>query len=266
MVREPTVAGMFYPGEAGSLKSDMSRLIPVSEERRRVVGLIAPHAGYVYSGACAGKAYARVEIPASVIILGVNHRGFGYSFAVDGHQYWQTPLGNASIDTELAEKLVEQSRIFQIDSNAGRQEHSLEVQVPFIQTLKPEAKIVPITVSSANLDDLLTAGTELGELLDKEESVMMVASTDMSHYIDARTADIQDQKAIDKIMNLNPDGLFKVVIQEDISMCGVAPTVIMLTAARKAGARKAEIVEYTHSGKVSGDYGQVVAYLSVLVY
>jgi AmmeMemoRadiSam system protein B len=266
MVREPVVAGMFYAGDAGSLKIDMARLIPAVEEKRRVVGLIAPHAGYVYSGACAGKAFARVEIPASVVILGVRHRGFGYSFAVDGHQYWQTPLGDAPIDTELAEKLVEHSKIFQIDSDAGRQEHSLEVQVPFIQTLKPGAKIVPITVSSAHLDDLLTAGTELGELLDKEKDVMVVASTDMSHYIDARTADIQDQKAIDKIVQLDPEGLFKVVMQEDISMCGVAPTVIMLAAARKAGAQKAEIVEYTHSGKVSGDYNKVVAYLSVLVY
>lgn len=266
MVRQPAVAGMFYPGDSHGLKREVSEYIQFSGQKRKVIGLIAPHAGYVYSGACAGKAYGRVTLPDSIVILGVNHRGPGYPFAVDNHQYWDTPLGQAKVDLELGQRLTEQSKIFRLDNNAGRQEHSLEVQVPFIQVLKPEATILPITISSANLDDLMTAGTELGELLEKEEHIMMVASTDMSHYIDADTARVMDHKAIEKITALDPGGLFKVVVKEDISMCGVAPTVIMLAAALKMGAQQAEIVEYTHSGKVSGDNRQVVGYASALVY
>ena len=266
MIRKASVAGMFYPGDRQTLQSDLDRLIRVSDTLKNVMGLVAPHAGYVYSGSCAGRGFGLINIPDSVIIIGVNHRGSGEPFAVDGHDSWNTPLGDCPLDEALRSKLVEKSDVFNVDNRASLEEHSLEVQVPFIQALNPRARILPVTVASMDLEKLLQAGREIGQLLKEHPSVLMVASTDMSHYIDAETADVEDQKAIEKITGLDPEGLFEVVMERRISMCGVSPTVIMLKAALKAGATKTEIVEYTHSGKVSGDYDQVVAYLSMIVY
>lgn len=257
---------MFYPGDRQTLLDELGRLIQVSDTRKKVKGLVSPHAGYVYSGGCAGRGFGQIEIPDSVIIIGVNHRGSGEPFAIDGHDSWNTPLGDCELDEMLRRKLVENSDVCVIDNRAGLEEHSLEVQVPFIQVLNPGARILPITVASMDMFSMMQAGREIGRLLKENPSVLMVASTDMSHYIDAETADAEDHKAIEKITALDPVGLFDVVMERRISMCGVSPTVIMLQAALEAGASQTEIVEYTHSGKVSGDYNQVVAYLSLIVY
>jgi hypothetical protein len=185
MIRKPAVAGAFYPGSKGSLKKELSQFITFPKEKKKVIGLISPHAGYVYSGGCAGKGFGAVEVPDRVFILGVNHRGMGHSFAVDGNDYWNTPLGDAAVDKEMAEKLVENSAIFEIDSRAGAQEHSLEVQVPFIQYVNPNAKILPVTISSGNLNRLIEGGKEIAQLIKDRSDILIVASTDMSHYIDA---------------------------------------------------------------------------------
>ncbi len=266
MVRESAVAGMFYSGDERSLKKELSKFISFNESKKRVIGLISPHAGYVYSGGCAGKGFSMVEIPDTVIILGVNHRGVGYSFAVDGNNFWRTPLGDVAVNIELRSKLVEDSEVFKVDSIAGRDEHSLEVQVPFIQYQNPDAKILPITISSNNFKDLKNGGMEIAKLINSNKDIMIVASSDMSHYIDAEEAKIMDNKAIDKILNLDPEGLFKTVFENRISMCGVCPVVIMLIAAIESGAKKAEIIEYTNSGKVTHDFSEVVAYLSMMIY
>ena len=267
MVRNPAVAGMFYPGSKAALKREMARLIDPQKKKRDVIGLISPHAGYAYSGACAAKGFARVRVPGSVVILGINHRNAGHPFAVDRNDFWQTPLGDCPVDTVLRERLTKNSRVFSIDGEAGREEHSVEVQVPFIQTINPETKILPITISSHDLDSLIAGGREIAEcLLTGTEKVLVLASTDMSHYIDAETASLEDGRAIDKIRALDPRGLYDIVVERRISMCGMAPTVMMLSAAIEAGATQTEMVEYTHSGKVSGDNQQVVAYLSMLVY
>ncbi len=257
---------MFYPGDGERLRSEVTRLVQPSEKKRRVLGIVSPHAGYTYSGGCAGTIFSKVYIPDVVIVLGVNHRGFGHPFAIDGNDSWGTPLGEIPVASYLARQLAEKSSVFAIDTIASAQEHSLEVQVPFIQVVNPAATILPITVASGNLEHLLVAGAELAELLIGSDNVLIVASTDMSHYIDAETAKIKDRKAIDRILELDPAGLFKTVSREGITMCGVSPTVMMLAAAVKAGARQAEVVEYTHSGKVSGDFSEVVAYLSMMVY
>jgi hypothetical protein len=266
MIRKPAVAGSFYPGSKATLEKELAQYIEISGNKKKVLGLISPHAGYIYSGRCAGKGFGRVEIPGTVIILGVNHQGFGHSFAVDGNDYWQTPLGDAALDDELRTKIVENSQIFALDSNAGKSEHSLEVQVPFIQYLSPGAKILPITVSSWDLRDLTMAGKELGQILKEKNDLLLIASTDMTHFLDAETAKKQDHKAIDMILKLDPKGLCNTVVEEKISMCGMAPTVIMLTAALEAGAAKVETVCYTNSGEASGDYDRVVAYYSAIVY
>ena len=266
MVRKPAVAGMFYPGDGDRLKAEVERLLQPSGKKRKVLGIISPHAGYTYSGGCAGSIFAKVKVPDIVIVLGVNHRGFGHPFAIDGNEAWETPMGEIPVAVDLARELAKESRIFEIDNVASAQEHSLEVQVPFIQAVNPEARILPITIASGNLDKLLAGGSELGEILIGSDNILVVASTDMSHYIDAETAQKRDLKAIERILDLDPEGLLKTVAREGITMCGLSPTVVMLAAAVKAGARNAEVVEYTHSGKVSGDYNEVVAYLSMMIY
>lgn len=266
MIRKASVAGIFYPGDGEALRTELDQLIQFSDTRKKVVGLVSPHAGYVYSGGCAGKGFGLVEIPDSVIIIGVNHRGLGEPLTIDGHDHWNTPLGDCEIDDDLRSRLVENSEVFTIDSQAGLEEHSLEVQVPFIQYLNPRARILPIMVASLEIDRLIQAGREIGDCLKTQPSVLMVASTDMSHYIDAGTAEKEDNRAIEKISALDPEGLYEVVVERRISMCGMSATVIMLKAALEAGATSTEMVEYTHSGKVSGDLNQVVAYLSMLVY
>jgi len=266
MIRRPAVAGSFYPGVKASLEKELAQYIEISKNKKKVLGLISPHAGYIYSGSCAGKGFGQVEIPGTVIILGVNHQGYGHSFAVDGNDYWHTPLGDVALDDDLRKKILEHSRVYSEDSDAGRFEHSLEVQVPFIQYLNPTTKILPITISSWDLRDLTLAGKELGKLLKEEKDLLLISSTDMTHFLDSETAKTQDNKAIDKILKLDPKGLCNTVVEEKISMCGMAPTVIMLTAAIEAGAKKVETVCYTNSGEASGDYNRVVAYYSAIIY
>jgi MEMO1 family protein len=266
MIRKPVVAGTFYPGERSTLEHDLEKYIQFSDTRQKVLGLVSPHAGYIYSAGCAGKGFGRVEVPGTVIILGVNHQGYGHPVAVDGHDYWRTPLGDVEIDAPLRKKLTAGSEIFGIDTAASSREHSLEVQVPFIQYINPQAKILPVTISSHYLNQLLDGGKEIAQLVKDNPETLIVASSDMSHYIDAETAKEKDDKAIDKLLKLDPQGLFKTVARERISMCGVAPATMMLSAALELGAKNAEIIDYTNSGAASGDYRQVVAYLSLMVY
>lgn len=267
MVRKPVASGNFYPGTKSILTEELGKYIKFPEKKKKVIGLVSPHAGYIFSGGCAGKAFGAVQVPGIVIILGVNHYGYGHPFAVDGHDSWKSPLGEAEIHKELREKLVTDSEIFGIDSNASIKEHSLEVQVPFIQYINPEAKILPITVAAGDVQRLMSAGKEIAALVkDNPDDFLIVASTDMSHYISADRAREKDKKAIDKILELDPEGLYNTVLMERISMCGSAPTTIMLSAALELGAQKAEMIDYTNSGNVMGDYNRVVAYLSVIVY
>jgi len=238
----------------------------IGGKRQKVLGLLAPHAGYVYSGPCAGQGYGRVELTETVIILGVNHRGVGAPLALDGNDSWETPLGNVAIDSEMRSRLLSVSKLFALDNEAGRLEHSLEVQVPFIQFGSPGSRILPITVAAHRLEDLLAAGQAIAALFEENESVMMVASSDMSHYIPAARAEELDFKAIEQMLKLDARGLYRTVQEHRISMCGVAPAVIMLSAAKAVGASKAELVCYTNSGEVSGDSTEVVGYASLIVY
>jgi len=258
--------GKFYPSDKKILESELHKMVRPAEDRKKVLGLLAPHAGYVYSGACAGQGYGRVALTETVIILGVNHRGGGADLAVDGNDYWETPLGNVEVNSELRSRLLGASGLFQLDSEAGRLEHSLEVQVPFIQYASPGSRILPIVVAAYRLEDLLAAGREIAVLFKENRNLMMVASSDMSHYIAADRARELDFKAIAKMLQLDAQGLYHTVRDHRISMCGVAPAVIMLSAARAAGATSADLICYTHSGEVTGDVDEVVGYASLIVY
>jgi AmmeMemoRadiSam system protein B len=265
--RKPVASGNFYPGTKSILEEELGKYIDPPATKKKAIGLVSPHAGYIFSGSCAGKGFAAVDVPGIVIILGVNHYGIGHPFAVDGHDAWETPLGLAEVHKELREKLVSDSEIFGIDVNASIKEHSLEAQVPFVKYLNPDAKILPITVAGGDVQRLMAAGKEIAALIkDKPDDFLIVASTDMSHYLSVDRAREKDKKAIDKILQLDPEGLFNTVAMERISMCGVAGTTIMLSAALELGAKKAEVIDYTNSGKVMGDYNRVVAYLSMIVY
>lgn len=259
-------AGKFYQSDKKILENELQQMVRPAENRQKVLGLLAPHAGYVYSGACAGQGYGRVALTETVIILGVNHRGGGPGLAVDGNDYWETPLGNVEVNSELRSRLLGASGLFQLDSDAGRLEHSLEVQVPFIQYASPGSRILPIVVAAHRLGDLLAAGGEIAALFKENRDLMMVASSDMSHYIAAARARELDFKAIDRMLLLDAEGLYRTVADNRISMCGVAPAVIMLSAARAAGASRAELVCYTHSGETTGDNNEVVGYASLIVY
>lgn len=266
MKRESVVSGSFYPGTPSILNEELGKYIQVTAKKKKVVGLIVPHAGYVFSGRCAGKGFGAVEIPGNVIILGVNHYNIGHPFAVDGHDYWKTPLGDVQIAQDLREKLTAASTLFKADTIASSKEHSVEVQVPFIQHINPNARILPISIALADIKRLMDAGKEIADLVKDNPDVLIVASTDMSHYISAERARDKDKFAITKIQELDPEGLYNTVMAERITMCGMAGTVVMLAAAKALGVTKAEMIDYTNSGVVMGDYNRVVAYLSMIVY
>jgi len=265
-IRQAAVAGRFYQGSKNALEREIQGFLSWQPEKRRVTGLISPHAGYIYSGACAGKGFSRIEVSEVMMILGISHQGGRYPFAIDSHDWWETPLGRIAVDSDLRMMLINTSPLFRIDPECGQSEHSLEVQVPFIQFLRPDARILPIHVHSHRIEDLLEAGIRIGGLLKKIHQVTMVASTDMSHFLSAEEASQLDGLAIERILALDAAGLFETVKKRRISMCGVAPTVVMLAAAIEAGARKCDLVEYTHSGLVSGHFEEVVGYLSAIVY
>jgi len=262
-IREPAVAGMFYPGDAAGLRRQVEALIPRTESPVDALAIVAPHAGYVYSGACAGLAWSGLVPRDTIVIVGVNHRGIGASLAVDAHAAWRTPLGETRVDLELARALTDGSPLFSLDSRAGMHEHSLEVQVPFVQMAAPEASILPITVGAVAPEKIIEAGVMLAATIRSiRPNALLVASTDMSHYISAAAAERMDRQAIERIMALDPSGLMRVVMIRHISMCGVAPTALVLKAAMERGASRVEEVCYTHSGAVTGDDSEVVAYWS----
>jgi AmmeMemoRadiSam system protein B len=233
------------------------------------VGLVSPHAGYLYSGAVAGKGYAAVEVTPSVIVLAPAHRYAGAAVSVWDGGAWQTPLGEVEIDEELLRAVREGCRAASADDAAHADEHSLELQLPFLQVRRPGVRIVPIVVATREAGILRS----LGEACAKAVSALgadgggalIVASSDMTHFESAAAAKEKDERALARVAEVDPEGLLEVVSRERISMCGAAPAAAMLFAARELGARRAETVEYATSGDVTGDSTSVVGYAAVAV-
>jgi AmmeMemoRadiSam system protein B len=220
----------------------------------------------MYSGHVAGAVYARLELPKRYIILCPNHTGVGEPLAIMSEGSWHTPLGNVAIDTPLAKALMSRFPLLSEDEIAHRAEHALEVQLPFLQELAGDFKFVPITVGTGRFDALSALGITLAEIIKQEaERVLIVASSDMNHYEPDAPTRVKDRKAIDKVLALDPKGLFDTIVKEDISMCGFGPTVAMLTAANRLGAKSAQLIKYATSGDVSGDLDQVVGYAGIAV-
>lgn len=266
MIRQPAVAGQFYPGNEQALRRELQQLVPVVEQKRPVIGVISPHAGYVYSGRTAGQLLAGIEIPRTVIILGPNHRGRGALAALSPEEGWQTPLGYVPIEKRLAGLIRQQIPAVEPDSEAHEQEHSLEVQVPFLQYLRPDLAIVPLCLAFGDYGGCELLGRGLAAAIrEYGEPVLLLASSDMTHYESAEAARQKDSLALERALALDPQGLVEVCRSRRITMCGVIPAAVMLVAAKELGADTAELMAYTTSGDVTGDMRQVVAYASVAV-
>lgn len=268
LVRHPAVAGRFYPGDPQSLRDEAESYLfrDPAEPLVQAIGCIAPHAGYMYSGHVAGAVFAHVEIPELCVVLCPNHTGIGQALAIISEGEWETPLGNVPIDTVFASELKSRFPALQEDATAHRAEHAIEVELPFLQLCEPKLRFVPIAVGTHRFDRLEQLGVTLAETIAaQQEQVLIVASSDMNHYESDAVTRIKDHQAIEKILTLDPRGLHDVVMQQAISMCGLGPAVAMLTAARKLGAKSAELIKYATSGDVSGDHDRVVGYAGVLV-
>jgi AmmeMemoRadiSam system protein B/AmmeMemoRadiSam system protein A len=266
MLRGPAVAGQFYPDSPAKLRSMISSFVDAGAEKEEVIGLIVPHAGYVYSGAVAGATISRIKFKDTFVIIGPNHTGYGPPFSVMTQGSWQTPLGEVQIDSELAEKLVSISEYFEEDSQAHQYEHSVEVQLPFLQYFKEDVKIVPVILASSNVEALRAAGHDLARAIGSlDRDVVIMVSSDMNHYEPQGTGQRKDRKAIDAILELNEDELVKRIKEDDITMCGYAPAAVMLTAVKELGAGRAELVRYQTSGDISGDYNAVVGYAGIII-
>ncbi len=265
-VRQPAVAGSFYPSQPEVLRRDLESYLVPAKERVRALGCVAPHAGYMYSGHVAGALYARLELPRRFVILCPNHTGAGEPLAIMSSGAWKTPLGAARIDEPLAGRLRAGFSYLSEDAGAHRREHALEVQLPFLQALLDDFTFVPIAVGVGGYPALAALGEALATTLAAEaEPALLIASSDMNHYESDAVTRVKDHKAIERILALDARGLYEVVGREDISMCGFGPTVAMLTAARSLGATSAELVKYATSSDVSGDRERVVGYAGVVV-
>ena len=266
LVRHPAVAGRFYPDDAAVLSAEVRSYLAPQQERIAAIGCIAPHAGYMYSGHVAGAVYSRSRVPLRCIVLCPNHTGRGKPLSIMSEGWWETPLGNITIDANLASALKQRFPALAEDAEAHRAEHAVEVQLPFLQVCREDAKFVPIALGTGRFEILQALGEAVGEVLeDSAERVLLIASSDMNHYENGAITRVKDQKAIERILALDPAGLFEVVMREQISMCGFGPAVVMLTAARKLGASRAELVKYATSADVSGDSERVVGYAGMLV-
>jgi MEMO1 family protein len=266
-VRTPAVAGRFYPGRADELLREIREYTsPAATELIAAIGCVAPHAGYIYSGGVAGAVYSRLEIPEHCVILCPNHTGKGRPLSVMARTSWQTPMGDVAADAELSDRLLQLFPALEEDSAAHRGEHAIEVQLPFLQSRQPQLKIVPIVIGTRNFDVLRGLGEALGDVIATgNERVLIVASSDMNHYESDAVTRGKDRKAIERVLALDARGLWEVVTEEDISMCGFGPTIVMLTAAKRLGAKSATLVKYATSGEVSGDYESVVGYAGIVV-
>jgi AmmeMemoRadiSam system protein B len=279
-VRTPAVAGRFYPGRAEDLLREVREFTspsktPIETGRIDAIGCVAPHAGYIYCGGVAGAVYSRLKIPERCVILCPNHTGKGRALAIMANTTWQTPLGEVAADADMAARLLRRFPALQEDSAAHRAEHAIEVQLPFLQASRPELKIVPIAIGTSDFDVLRGLGETLADVIadhheedqkaERQAKVLIIASSDMNHYESDTITRIKDHKAIERVLAMDARGLWEVVLNEDISMCGFGPTVVMLTAAKLLGATSATLVKYATSGDVSGDYESVVGYAGIIV-
>ncbi|MDD5730441.1 MAG: AmmeMemoRadiSam system protein B [Candidatus Omnitrophica bacterium] len=268
-LRKPAVAGQFYPSSKTELKKILGELTSPNLEKQDAIACVLPHAGYIYSGKVAGQTVSRINIKDKVILLGPNHTGYGTEFSIMSAGAWRTPLGDIKIDSSLAKKIQERSSDLQDDALAHMHEHSLEVELPFLQFFKPDFEIVPIAFATGNIYALKQIGRQIASVILEEKlksSCLIVASSDMTHYEPQEEAEKKDHEAIKAMLELNEDRLIEEIRKYNITMCGFAPVVCALAAAKDLGAKNAKLALYQTSGDVSGDKSSVVGYAGIIIY
>lgn len=268
-VRPPAVAGTFYEGTPQRLRAQVDACFaenpPAPPSKERFLGAVVPHAGLMYSGHVAAAFYAMAALPKRLLILCPNHTGAGHFAAINRDGAWLTPFGEVAIDSRLADALMSKTKLLAEDSRAHAREHSLEVQLPFLQRLLGDFTFVPICLGAHRYDYAEEIGRAIAEVVRDERDVAILASSDLNHYEDQQTTLRKDQLAIDQVLARNPQELWRVVDEYDVSMCGFIPTTTMLVAANELGATSARLVKHATSGDVNRDYARVVGYASIVV-
>jgi MEMO1 family protein len=267
MLRLPAVAGRFYPSDPKELASVICNYSKPDPQQPLISAkaCLVPHAGYLYSGHVTGAVFARLQLPKKIVVLGVRHYPRGEPAAILSSGAWRTPLGDAAIDEELAGSLRRACPFLHEDSIAHSTEHSLEVQVPFLQVLAPRFSFVPVALGTVQFEPLVSVGDGIARVIENsKENVLLLTTSDLNHYEDDATTRTKDRKAIDRLLALDARGLYDTCRNEEISMCGLGPAVAMLTVLNAMGAKKAELVKYATSADVSGDRSQVVGYAGMI--
>ena len=273
-IRTPAVAGMFYPGEKNELKESIHQCflhsfgpgkLPPTEEKKKIYGVICPHAGYIYSGPIACHSFYSIssESPELFIIIGPNHWGVGSNVAAMKDCSWETPLGQVEVDSDAASELSKISNIVDLDFFSHTKEHSLEVQVPMLQEVYSKFKILPIIL----IDQEKNAAEEIGEavaIISKQKNSMIIGSSDFTHYEPNEFAHDQDKALIEPILDLDVDQFYKVLYEKNVTACGYGAIASTMIACKKLGATKGELLKYATSGDVTGDTSSVVGYGSII--
>lgn len=269
VTRPPAVAGTFYEGTPERLRAQVDACFAANpqppERKERFIGAVVPHAGLMYSGHVAAAFYGIAQLPKRLVILCPNHTGMGHFAAINREGAWRTPFGEIAIDTQLADAFMSRSPLLAEDARAHAREHSLEVQLPFLQHLLGDFTFVPICLGAHRYEYAENIGRAIADVLREEKDVAILASSDLNHYEDQRTTLRKDQLAIDEVLKRNPKELWRVVDEFDVSMCGFIPTTTMLIAANELGATDARLIKHATSGDINGDYAQVVGYASILI-
>jgi len=266
MIRNPVVAGQFYPESASQLKAMIEQLVDEKAAKEEVIGLVSPHAGYIYSGPVAGKVISRIKFKDTFVIIGPSHTGRGEPLSIMTEGTWKTPLGEVEIDLELAEQILATSSHLAEDHRAHQYEHSIEVQIPFLQYFKSDIKLVPIVLAHTTGAIYKEIGREIARAIKElNKEVVIIASSDMTHYEPQESAQRKDTQAIEAILNLDEDELLRRVDKLNISMCGYAPVASLISAAKQLGATGAELVRYQTSGDTTGAYSSVVGYAGIII-
>ncbi|GKS67154.1 hypothetical protein YTPLAS73_07010 [Nitrosarchaeum sp.] len=273
-IRTPAVAGMFYPDEKKELKKLIKDCflhnlgpgkIPPSNIKKKIFGVICPHAGYVYSGPIACYSFYEIssDIPELFIIIGPNHWGVGSNVATMTDSKWQTPLGEVEVDSEIAEEISKMTDVIEIDSFSHSREHSLEVQIPMLQEIAVNFKIVPITLINQSKEIAIQVGSAVAKI-SRKKKIMIIGSSDFTHYESNEFAHEQDSALIETILKLDVDRFYDVLHERNISACGYGAIASTMIACKEMGATKGELLKYATSGDVAGNMSSVVGYGSII--
>ncbi len=269
-IRRPAVAGRFYPGDERTLRRDVTDFLErggSGDPARPAAAAMAPHAGYVYSGGIAGQVFARIEVPETVIVMCPNHTGMGRRIALITEGSFRIPGADIPIAEDLASELVAEIEGAELDRLAHQNEHAIEVELPFLLARQPALQIVPMVLSGVREQAAVAIGEAIHRVVSRRgDRVLVLASSDMSHYLPDAEARKVDHQALAPLLDFEPEKLYRTVVENDISMCGFIPATAMLAYARAAARAAPEMVGYATSGDAFGDYSRVVGYAGVVIW